>query len=80
RRQVEQDDPGISECLLDPFLDRRREVEALVLDKLGHLPTGDDADAQSAGLMFLEEVQRRRPQTAISMNPPYPDVGIEEDH
>jgi len=79
-RQFEQKDPWIPECLLNPFFNRGRKVETPAFHELCYFPAGDDADTKTARLVLLDEIQRRAAQTAVSMDPPDPDVGIQEDH
>src|SRR5438093_13224052 len=51
RGQVQEANPGISQCLLQPLQYRQSERQPSQLHKLGHLPAGDDANAQPSALM-----------------------------
>src|SRR5262245_46556597 len=54
-RQSEQANPGVTERLFEPALDRLGKLQAAELHKLGDLPAGNDADTQATLLMLLEE-------------------------
>ena len=79
-RKVEQADPGIRKCLLNPIEDRARQRKPLTLDQLGDLPARNRAHPDAGLLGGVGECARRGGKRGIAVNPSNPDVRIEDNH
>lgn len=79
-RQRHEPHARVGERLLKPLADRARQDEPTDLNELGNLPAGDDADAEAEALVPLDDLAHGLGEARISMHPPHPHVGVEEDH
>jgi hypothetical protein len=64
----------------EPPLHRSIKFEGAVFDELRDFPTGNDADAKRAISPWLENFAVPRLQPIRLRNPPYPNVGIQQNH
>jgi len=57
-----------------------RQLKPTMLNQLCHLPAGNDADSQPLAFTLTQPIRKPRIQTLITMHPPNPDVGIQQNH
>jgi hypothetical protein len=79
-RELNQADTGIRESVLQPIEDRTWQGEAPAFDEFGNFPTRDGADANASVLSRFHDGSMDRGQSGITVDPPNPDVGIQNDH
>jgi hypothetical protein len=70
----------ISECSMKPLLSRHGQSKAPALDKFRNFPAGDCADAYVPRFVLCDERLRLRRKPIILVNPPDPDMRVEDDH
>jgi hypothetical protein len=79
-RQWQERHSGIRECSMKPFVNRHGQTQTTSLHQLGDLPAGDRTDPDASGFVLDNEVFGLRNQAIVLVNPPDPDVGINNDH
>jgi hypothetical protein len=79
-RQWQERHPGIRKCGMKPLVNRHGQTQTTSLHQLGDLPAGDRTDPDASGFVLGDEVFDLRNQTIVLVNPPDPDVGINNDH
>src|SRR4029077_57607 len=80
RSQIEELNSRIGKTRIEPVQDRERQRKSPALHQLGDLPAGDHADSKATRLVSLQGFEMLAAQSAVAMNPPDPDVSIEDDH
>lgn len=65
---------------MKPVTRRQRQSEPPALHELRDFPTGDRAHAEHGRLVPLDEALRQRRKPVVTVHPPDPDVGVEQDH
>ena len=72
-------DAPVREGHIEPFTDWTQKRDPLMLHEFGDLPAGNRADAK-AGLLGVQEGVQSGGQPGIGVNPPNPNVRVEDDH
>src|SRR5207247_574203 len=69
----------VGKSQVQPLPDGPRKGQTLKLDELGHLPAGNRADADSR-LLRVDIGAQSRWKTRIAVDPPNPNVRVENHH
>ena len=77
-RKLDEADTGIRQRLLNPVEHRARQRKPSALDELGDLPARNRAHAEAGLLGGIEHRARGSGKRGIAVNPPDPDVRIED--
>jgi hypothetical protein len=80
RRQIKKSNAGVSQCLLKPDQDITWQNQTLPLDQFRDLPTADRWNANAGLFGRSDEIAMGIGESGIAVNPPNPNVCIEDDH
>lgn len=79
-RESNQPNAGIIKGHIEPLGDIVRKLQSPMFNQLRDFPARDDAHAKAIGAAIIEHFALRVRQARVSVHPPDPYMGIEQNH